>query len=454
MQTWRFAILVAPILWSSACTAQAPSRVAAIEAYIQPYFDSLNFSGVVLVEQGQRVIFQRTYGFADRERQVANGNETRFHIASMSMQFTAAAILRLVDQGVVRLDDGVGEYVPGVEGSNKITVRDLLVEQSGLPDINSLSDYNEVLQAHQTPTSLVEKIQGRPLLFEPGTKFLHEEHSAYNVLALIIEKKSRLPFAEAMRRFVFGPAGLKQSGIDDDSNSVTSDMAKGYQPKGAYAIVPSVTIHWSGKAGNASAFTTANDELRWVHAVFGGQLLSKQARDAVLASSPRVGYGWFRGKSERFGEMAYSMNGRAPGFSSFMLHLPSRETTVIVLSNIYSSASTSMGNDIAAISLGLPHEPLRLGGDHATAKELERCTGSFRFGADFYQPNGVVRLSVENGELLLRWPRGGASPLIPLETDRFVDRAYWERVSVERDETGKATALAYGQFRGIATGSN
>jgi Beta-lactamase len=83
-----------------------------------------------------------------------------------------------------------------------ITIRDLLTERSGLPDINALPNYDEILQRHQTPSSLIAEIKGRPLLFEPGSNFLHEEHSAYNLLALIVEKKTGLPFAAAVRRLV------------------------------------------------------------------------------------------------------------------------------------------------------------------------------------------------------------------------------------------------------------
>ena len=84
--------------------------------------------------------------------------------------------------------------IPGIAGGEKITVRDLLVERSGLADINDLPDYSEILQHHQTPESLVARIKDRPLLFEPGSKFLHEEHSAYNLLALIVEKKTGIFF--------------------------------------------------------------------------------------------------------------------------------------------------------------------------------------------------------------------------------------------------------------------
>jgi D-alanyl-D-alanine carboxypeptidase len=262
------------------------------------------------VERDGKTVFERAYGFADRERHLKNTLATPFHVASMSMQFTAAAILRLVEEGSIRLDQRVADFVPGVEGANKISIRDLLIERSGLPDINTLPDYVDVLQHHQTPASLVSKIEGRPLLFEPGSKFLHEEHSAYNLLALIIEKVTRLPFAAAMERLVFQSIGLRGSGVDDDTVTV-SPMAMGYAPEGTYGLKRVSTIHWSAKAGNASAYTIGADEGRWVDALFRGHQLSPSWRETVTDPSFNVGYGWFKGLDKRFGETTYHMSGRA-----------------------------------------------------------------------------------------------------------------------------------------------
>src|SRR5207237_7535937 len=236
----------------------------------------------------------------------------------LSMQFTAAAAFRLVDEGQLSLDTSVGEFVPGIKGAEKITVRDLLTERSGLPDINGLPDYNDILRQHQTPASLIAKIDGKELLFEPGTKYLHEEHSAYNLLALIVEKKTGLPFAAAVEKLVFRRAALQASGIDDDSNATAAKMALGYQPAGIYGIDRARVIHWSGKTGNASVFTTAGDETKWLEALFGGRLLSSSSREAMLDTSLEVGYGWFKRASKRFGETVYSMCGCTPGFDSFL----------------------------------------------------------------------------------------------------------------------------------------
>lgn len=448
MSIGRLAILIGIALCARGSVAERNPN--AIDAYLRPYVRSENFAGVVLVEKSGKVVFEKAYGFADREHRVRNTPATRFHIASMSMQFTAGAILRLVDEGSIKLDGHVGEFVPGIEGADKITIRDLLTERSGLPDINSLPDYADVLQHHQTPASLVAKIKGQPLLFEPGSKFLHEEHSAYNLLALIVEKKTGLPFAAAVERLIFHPIGLIASGVDDDSVTHGIPMAIGYEPEGALGLKAATPIHWSAKTGNASVYTTAGEEARWVDALFRGHQLSASSREDVLDTSVRVGYGWFKGENQRFNQVAYYMNGRAPGFASFVLYLPQAQATVVVLSNIYSSATTTIGYDIAALSIGLPYEPFRFRVPAPSATELKTCTGTFQFGPDFYQPNAKLAVMANGRELSLRWPSGGDSALIPLARDHFVDRSYWEQIKIERDASGRPVTLVYGHFEGRA----
>ena len=232
----------------------------------------------------------------------------------------------------------------------------MLVERSGLSDINDLPRYDKFLQQHQTPSSLVARISGEPLLFEPGSKFLHEEHSAYNLLALIVEKKTGLAFADAMKKLVFDPMHLDNSFVDDDSNAGANEMARGYEPLGVNDLRPAPAIHWSAKAGNASVCTTVEDEDRWVDGLFRQHSLGRAALDTISNAPDGIGYGWFHRASKRFKEIAFYMNGRAPGFASFVLYLPKEKLTVITMSNIYSSATTDIGNDIAAIALGMPHD--------------------------------------------------------------------------------------------------
>jgi CubicO group peptidase (beta-lactamase class C family) len=423
-----------------------------IDRYLRPYVRSNNFSGAVLVSQNGKAIFERAYGFADRERGVRNTMATRFHVASVSMQFTAAAVLRMVDSGTIKLDEHANAFTTEIKDAGRISVRELLVERSGIPDINELPDYDDVLQHHQTPASLVAKMAGKPLLFDPGSKFQHEEHSAYNLLALIVEKKTGKPFPDAVRDLVFRPAGLSASGIDDDSAETAGFMAKGYEPEGTDGLKPAQSIHWSAKTGNGSAYTTAGDAARWVDALFLSNFLSSESHNLIFDTAPRIGYGWFRGENKRFGQTAYYMNGRAPGFASFLLYLPQSKLTVVVLSNVYSSATTTIGYDLAAVALSRHYESIHV--VNAAPAALKRCTGTFQFGPDFYQANATVNLLARGRALEMHWPSGDTSVLLPLGNDRFIDRSYWTQVEIKRDTSGKPAALIYDQFRGELRSDN
>jgi CubicO group peptidase (beta-lactamase class C family) len=170
------------LLFVADCSAQGRRDGKAIESYLAPYVQSNNFSGDVLIGQNGKIVFEKAYGFANREKRIRNTVTTGFHIASMSMQFTAAAVLRLVDSGSISLDTHVSDVVFGIPRGDEMTIRDLLTERSGLTDINSLPDYNDVLASHQTPTSLVDKVKNRSLLFEPGRSIFTKStlHTIYS----------------------------------------------------------------------------------------------------------------------------------------------------------------------------------------------------------------------------------------------------------------------------------
>jgi CubicO group peptidase (beta-lactamase class C family) len=259
------------LLWTCDLGAQQTSIAKTIAAYIQPYVATNNFSGQVLVRRGSRVLYEKTFGQADRELKQPVTPATRFHVASVSMQLTAAAVMRLIDSHKLTLDTRVSDVIPSIRDGDRITIRNILQEQSGLSDINLRRDYAEILQRPQTPASLVAFISGDTLLFAPGTGYVHEEHSAFNVLALIIERKTGLQFLDAMERLLFAPGGMQHSAVDDDADSCTGNAARGYAPWardnlfiGKWKLVPSKSrmpdeMKLQSKGGNTYAFDFGGD---------------------------------------------------------------------------------------------------------------------------------------------------------------------------------------------------
>ena len=210
--------------------AAEPAIRNQIDSYVKPYVSTQNFSGAVLVSKDEKTIFAQAYGMSDTKSRRANRLTTKFQIASMSMQFTAAAVLRLIDTGKLALETPVSSVLPDYP-HGEITIRQLLTETSGIADINDLPEYDQLLKSHHDAASLVAKTSALPVLRSPGGTYVREEHSAYNLLALIVEKKTSQSFHDALDRLVFVPLAMSDSGIDDDRKlPKASSMATGYGP--------------------------------------------------------------------------------------------------------------------------------------------------------------------------------------------------------------------------------
>ena len=425
-------------------SANATPTAAEIDTYFRPYVETNNFSGSVLIQRGDRTLFAKSYGFADRDQRKPNGPATRFHIASLSILFTSTAVLRLIDQGKLSFDTRVADIVAGVPNGGKITIRNLLEQNSGLPDANDdLPNYDDLLNSHQTPESLIAQIRNLPPHSEPGGESQREEHSGQNLLALIIESKTGLTFAQAMKAEVFDPFGMHDSGIDDDG-PIRDPVAKGYQVSGTFGLKPAPLIHWSAKSGNGSAYTTVSDELKWLRGLVRGGLLSKSSREAMLGITN--GYGWWRQTNAALGQTVYLSNGRAPGFSSRMEYLPDEDLAIIALTNIENEASPTIVSDVAALVMEKPSPAFQY--SPVAPEVVGRPAGEFVFGPDFYRSSATLSLVSGPDGVTLNWPGGPAEPLLPIGKDRFMGRYYWTQTMIVRDSAGNPVGLDYGKFHG------
>ena len=417
---------------------------AKILSYAEPYIKSGNFSGSIVVVQDGKILLRDSFGFSDITRQTPNRVDTKFHMASLSMQFTGATVMRLVEKGKLSLETRASEIVPDVPNGQKNTVRQLLQQNSNLPDANDQPDYDTLLASHQTPETLVQFIRGRPPLGEPGGKSQGEEHSAYNLLTLIVEKTTGLPFKEVARREVFAPLGMRDSGIDDDS-PISPPLARGYVEKGVVALVDAPQIHWSAKTGNGSAYSTINDERRWIAGFLSDKFLSETARQTMLND----GYGWESLPTSRVGLPIYFQTGQSPyGVSSELIYVPRLRAEIVILSNLAIPVAAPMGFDIAAMLAGGEYHDLVLPPGPVRIDEVSQVFGRYRFGADFFRPNATLELAKGGDGLILKWPGGPDAAVVIADDHHFIDRHYWQKFSVAEDANGRGLELTYGKFKG------
>ena len=143
---------------------------ARFDEYVRAYVHNGDFSGSVLIARDGRVVFRKSYGMANYELSVPNTEKTRFHIASVSKTFTAAAVLVLEKQGKLKLSDPLSKWLPDYLNGEKITVEQLLTHRSGLPDYYSLPEYPTKKSQRVTLPDLIAWVKTKPLDFLPGSR--------------------------------------------------------------------------------------------------------------------------------------------------------------------------------------------------------------------------------------------------------------------------------------------
>src|SRR5262245_5519893 len=170
-------------------TGKSPGLEAKVDTYVKPFLQIKGFSGAILIASKGQVLLRKGYGMANWELDAPNTPQTKFHIASISKTFTAAAIIILEERGQLNLSDPLSKYIPDYPDGNKITIHHLLIHTSGIPNVNNFLDYNAKSKFPQTPASIVEMFKNKPLTMKPGDHYSYS-NSNYNVLAFIIEKVS------------------------------------------------------------------------------------------------------------------------------------------------------------------------------------------------------------------------------------------------------------------------
>ena len=398
-----------------------------VDAYVKPFLDTRTFSGAILIGKGKDVVFAKAYGMANEELRVANARDTKFHLASVSKTFTAGAVMLLQQRGLLNVDDPVSRYLPDFPNGDRIRLRHLLTDTSGLPNINSMPEYDREVKLPHTLDEIVAMFRGKPLTFEPGSRGFSESSANWVLLAKIIETVSHRSYGDFLRGEIFEPLGLRNTGHHGNMQQVLANLADGYAPAGYLELERATYIDWSFKTGNGSLYSTVDDLFRWQRALADGSLLSRATVDTMW----REQYGWFLGKRHNREVVRYS--GRAPGFQCEIHRYLADDVFVAVLSNNYSTAASLMIDGVAAIALGEPYRVPAIRVDlKADLARLPSYAGTYEFGSDFYVPNARSTIEVVNGNLMRR-SGGLEGALIPQPDGTFFDRGFWATLRFEKD---------------------
>ncbi len=340
-----------------------PAHADALARYVQTQLTRQHLPGLALVvlKDGRRVQ-SRSFGWADLERRVRVTPDTLFEIGSVTKQFTAVALMLLVEDGKLGLDDLLSSHLPGMpEAWQGVTLRHLLTHTSGIADYEEIMGYvgyRQVMPSEQ----VIAVVATRPLEFVPGER-VNYSNTGYFLLTLVIEKASGQPFTRLLQERVLLPAGMLRTGSSEPTR-VLPRRAAGYEFKdGVFqnrdAMQPSAT------GGAGMLVSTLADLERW-DAVLDRRALLRPASwqllwtEAPLNNGKGSGYGmgWFVGTMR--GRPLLEHSGGTPGFTTQVLRLPQDRLTVIVFGNCYNSnAVTDVAGHLARLHLpALRYKPI------------------------------------------------------------------------------------------------
>lgn len=310
----------------------------------------------VAVIQNGKTWLLKGYGKQNLEQGTRATPETVFRVGSVTKQFTAAAILTLVAEHKVSLDEHLSAFLPGFPGANDVTLYELLTHTSGLHDYTGDKNFLQDCRTSRDDGQMIQWIEGlSPLYnFKPGTAWQYS-NSGYYLLGVVIEKASGLSLRSFYEQKLFAPLGMKHTAIDDNRD-VVPNRAAGYDVvaghPGAFRNASFTSMTVPGAAG--ALRTTLTDLVRWNDALLSGKVVAPRylklmltparLRDGTPASAhvfhrrpgfPAFDYGLGLDREKYQGEERIGHSGTIQGFEAEMYTFPARRLTVIVLSNTF-----------------------------------------------------------------------------------------------------------------------
>lgn len=214
----------------TATSAFAQQNVKQIDGLMKQYYDYGQFNGSILVAEKGKIIYEHGFGMANMEWAIPNQPDTKFRIGSVTKQFTATLILQLVEEGKIKLDGKITDYLTDYrkDTGEKVTIHQLLNHTSGIPSYTDRRNF--MAESSRNPygvADFIKKFASEDLAFEPGSKFSYN-NSGYSILGAIIEKVTGKSYEAVLTERIFKPLGMTNSGYDNFAPLI-KHRASGYQ---------------------------------------------------------------------------------------------------------------------------------------------------------------------------------------------------------------------------------
>jgi CubicO group peptidase (beta-lactamase class C family) len=393
------------------------------------------FNGSVLVARKGEVILEKGYGLKDAKTKTLTDAGTIYQLGSITKQFTAAIILKLVELHQLSLSDKLSKFYPDFPNGDKITITQLLSHTAGV--YNYTGDMVFMKTEAIKPSSeekMLALFKDKPLDFQPGTDWRYS-NSGYLLLGYIIQKVTKLPYETVVRKYIFTPLHMQNSGFDF-THLTNPEKATGYYfltgPAPAEAPVVDSTASFSAGA----IYSTTGDLYKWHKALQAGTVARQASLN--LAYTPvknHYGFGWFIDSA--YGKLRVGHGGSIFGFTSDIARIPEDDICIILLSNGSNSGLDSITRSLFAILYQQPYSlPVAKQEIQVDSTILKRYVGLFEISPQFR-----IDIRWEDGRLMAQ-PTGQQKVQLHAQKDnRFFVKEVTAELEFSADSTGTVNKM-------------
>jgi CubicO group peptidase (beta-lactamase class C family) len=397
----------------------------------------------VLVSRHGQVIYKKAFGMANLELNTPMQMDNVFWIASIGKQFTAVAILQLMEQGKLNLQDEITKFIPDYPTQgNKITIEHLLTHTSGIHNYSGMKDPEKKLVLDCTPNEVIDFFKNLPMSFAPGTKWEYS-NSGYFLLGYIIEKITGKTYAEYLEENFFKPLGMVNSLYANDKK-IIKNRVDGYSfGKQGFENGRLLNISIIHSAGAIQS--TVEDFFKWHQAIQSYKLIKKETFERAFTryklkdgKEADYGYGWKLGYV--YDSPSIWHGGSIEGFGSMEIYLPREDVFVTIFTNCDCNYPKDIAFWLAALASGKPYEYKEIPFENMISQGYEGV---------YENEKGLQRIiTVSENKLYSQLGRGPKSNMKAYQKDMFSSDDAMVVVEFSRDKKGKVDKLTSKKLTG------
>jgi len=393
-------------------------------------------AAVIVVREG-KVILRKGYGKADMELGVPIAPDMVFRLGSITKQFTAVAILMLVEHGKLSLDDDITKFLPDYPTKGqKITIEHLLTHTSGIKSYTSLPEWVTQWRKDIPVSELIAMFKDKPMDFATGERWAYN-NSAYVLLGAVIEKASGQSYQEFVEKNIFAPLGMKHSFYDDTARVIPRRVSGYSKGKDGFINAPYLSMTQPHAAG--ALVSSVDDLVLWDAALYTDKLVKQELlkrawTPAKLNNSKATHYGFGWSIGSYGGHPIIEHSGGVNGFATYALRMPNDRVFVAALTNKDFESPGKVVFKIAALAIGKPY--LDPTATKLPDDLLDQYAGVYQLSET---EESIVRR--DGGKLFVSLPGGGTNEFLPRSATEFFVKDSRPRLRFTRNAAGVATGF-------------